>query len=114
MGMVHERSGRPVRYERNDSYFQWRNIDRIRETYSESEIVERLTETIETIEAYRTQFDAETPDDVSLIEISRTMSTEDAWEALSEWQTLEQRAAILDAARRGNSLPNGRSSRVDP
>ncbi|MDB2276591.1 hypothetical protein PM022_19120, partial [Halorubrum ezzemoulense] len=34
MGMVHRHNGRPVRYERNDSYFQWRRIDQIREEYS--------------------------------------------------------------------------------
>ena len=27
MGLVHRHDGRPVRYERNDAYFQWRRID---------------------------------------------------------------------------------------
>jgi len=27
------------------------------------------------------------------------MPTEDAWDALSEWKTLDRRAALLDAAR---------------
>ncbi|AXG09744.1 DUF7342 family protein [Haloplanus rubicundus] len=101
MGMVHRYGGRPVRYERNDAYFQWRRIDQIREGYSDQEIVGALSDAIEQIEEYRSQFDADDPDDVSLVEASRNMATEDAWEALSEWKTLERRAALLDAARRG-------------
>lgn len=100
MGMVHRHDGRPVRYERNDAYFQWRRIDRLREDYSKQEIVEALSEAIDQIEDYREQFDAADPADVSLVEASRDMATEEAWEALSEWKTLERRAALLDAARR--------------
>jgi hypothetical protein len=41
------------------------------------------------------------------------MSTEDAWEALSEWQTLEQRAALLDVARRDEPASDGTPSHID-
>ena len=113
MGMVHRHDGRPVRYERNDAYFQWRRIDRIREEYSEREIVEALSDTIEQIEAYRAQFDADTPDEVSLLETSREIATEEIWEVLSEWKTLERRAALLDAARRDHPALNSRSGHID-
>lgn len=102
IGLVHRHDGRPVRYERNDAYFQWRRIDRIREEYSDQEIVEALSDAIEQIEAYRSQFGASHPDDVSLVEASQDMATEDAWEALSEWETLERRVALLDEARRNH------------
>jgi predicted ArsR family transcriptional regulator len=113
MGLVHRHDGRPVRYERNDAYFQWRRIDRIREDYSEQEIVEALSDAVEQIEAYRKQFNADDPDDVSLIEASRDMATEDAWEALSEWKTLERRAALLDAARRDHSASGSTPGHID-
>jgi predicted ArsR family transcriptional regulator len=108
MGMVHRHDGRPVRYERNDAYFQWRRINRIREQYSEQEIVEALADALDQIDDYRDQFDADDPNDVSLVEASKEMSTEDAWEALSDWKTLEERAALLDAARR-DQPPAGRA-----
>ncbi len=113
MGMVHRHDGRPVRYERNDAYFQWRRIDQIREEYSKQEIGEALVDTLEQVDDYRAQFDAEHPDEVSLVDVTRekNMSTEAAWEALSEWETLERQAAHLDAARR-NDLVSG--SRPDP
>jgi predicted ArsR family transcriptional regulator len=115
MGMVQRHDGRPVRYERNDAYFQWRRIDRIREEYSEQEIVDALSDTLEQIEDYRTQFDATHPDEVSLVDATQeqNLSTEAAWEALSEWETLEQRAALLDAARRNNPVAGSKPGPVD-
>ena len=113
MGLVHRHDGRPVRYERNDAYFQWRRIDRIRERYSKQEIVEALEEAIAQVEEYRAQFDATAPEEVSLVEASRDMSTEAAWEALSEWETLERRAALLDAARRDQPATGRLSGPVD-
>ena len=103
MGMVRRYDGRPVRYERNDAYFEWRRINQIREEYSEAELVDLLSDVIDEIDTYRDRFDADSPDEVSLVDASRTTSTEAAWEALSEWETLERRAALLDAARRGDS-----------
>lgn len=113
MGLVHRHDGRPVRYERNDAYFQWRRIDRIRDEYSEQEIIEALSDAIERIEAYREQFGTDDPDAVSLVEASQNMATEDAWEALSEWETLERRASLLDAARRDYPASSGTPDRID-
>ncbi len=106
MGMVHRHDGRPVRYARNDAYFEWRRIDRIREEYSDQEIATALTDTLEQLEAYREQFGADHPDDVSLVAVTQDldMSTEAAWEALSEWKSLTKRAHLLDAARRDHPL----------
>ena len=113
MGMVHRHDGRPVRYERNDAYFQWRRIDRVREEYSEQEIVTALGDILEQLEDYRARFERGHPDEVSLVDATRAqdLSTEAVWEALSEWETLERRAALLDAARR-NDL--GFSRNPDP
>ncbi len=115
MGMVHRHDGHPVRYERNDAYFQWRRIDQIREEYSEQEIVDALGDTLEQIEDYRTQFDATHPDEVSLVNATQEhhISTEAAWEALSEWETLEKRAALLDEARRNNPVAGSKPDPVD-
>lgn len=113
MGLVHCHDSRPVRYERNGAYFQWRRIDRIRDEYSEQEIVEALSDTIEQIDEYREQFDAEDPDAVSFVEASQDMTTEDAWEALSEWKTLERRAALLDAARRDHPALDSTLGHID-
>ena len=113
MGVVHRHDGRPVQYERNDAYFQWRRINRIRGEYSEQEILELLSDTLQQLDEYRAEFDAEAPDDVSLVEASRDMPTEDAWEALSEWKTLERRATLLDAARRDHPITGHKPGHID-
>ena len=115
MGMVHRHDGRPVRYERNTAYFQWRRIDRVRKAYSDQEIVDALTGTIDEIEAHRTRFDAQHPDNVSIVDATREqeLSTEAVWEALSEWETLERRAALLDAARRNGPVSGRKPGPVD-
>jgi len=115
MGMVSRYDGRPIRYTRNNAYLRWRRVDRIREEYSKEEIVDALGDTIERIEDYRTQFDAEHPDEVSLVDATRErdLSTEAVWEALSEWKTLERRAELLDAARRTDPVAGNSSGPVD-
>jgi hypothetical protein len=112
MGIVRELPGRPVRYERNESYLQWRRVEQIREQYSESEIVERLKDTLDAAGEYRDQFDAASPNEVSLVDASRDGEIEDIWEAVSEWKTLEERAALLDAAR-GDERSSRRDGRVN-
>ena len=113
MGMVREHPGRPVRYERNDSYLRWRRIEQIREQYSEEEIIAELKETLEALKKYREQFDAEDPSGVSLVDASRESTVEEAWDALSDWKTLEQRAELLDAARRDESASSGNVGHIN-
>lgn len=115
LGLVSREDGRPVRYERNDAYFEWRRINRLREEYSEQELVQALADVLDRIDDYRAQFDAEHPDDVSLVSVTREqeLSTEQAWEALSEWATLEQRAALLDAARRDGPIAGSTPRNID-
>ncbi|QCC56457.1 DUF7342 family protein [Natronorubrum bangense] len=112
MGMTREISGRPVRYERNESYLQWRRVEQIREQYSETEIVKELKETMKQLEEYRAQFDADSPEDVSLMDSTEEASVEEVWEALSEWKTLKHRAELLDTARQNGNLSSG-GAKVD-
>jgi len=113
MGMVREIEGRPTRYERNESYWRWRRVEQIREEYSDEELVEALSETMDAIAEYRNRFDAESPRDVSLTENDSGTAVEERWEALSEWATLERRAELLDTARRDESAPGGSVGRID-
>ncbi len=112
MGMTREIPGRPVRYERNESYLRWRRIEQIREQYSESDIVKELKETMAQLEEYRARFNADSPDEVSLVDDAGESSVEEVWEAVSEWKTLERRAELLDTARQ-NGHPSSGGARVD-
>lgn len=113
MGVVREHSGRPVKYERNDSYLQWRRVEEIRSQLSDEEIGQELMDVLAEIEAYRDRFDAAAPGDVSLLERSRDEPVEETWKAVSEWKTLRRRAELLEAARRDGSVSSGGAGRVD-
>lgn len=113
MGMVREIEGRPVQYERNESYLRWRRIEQIRAEYPDSEIVDALTETLEQLSAYESQFDADHPGAVSLVAASEELTVEEAWHALSEWRTLQRRAALLDAALQDDTTSGERVEGVD-
>lgn len=114
-GIVREHEGRPVRYERNESYLRWRRIEAIRREYTETELVAELEGAIERLREYRERFDAERPADVSLLGIDETdeRPLADVWEELSQWQTLRRRAELLDAARREEFTGKGSSRRID-
>lgn len=112
LGLVQKQTGRPVRYERNESFLRWRRIERIRNQYSDKGIVNELQKVMDAIQEYQDQFGVEDPDQVSLKEVSKETTVEDAWEALSEWQTLERRADMLDAARR-DANPSRRGSSIN-
>lgn len=113
MGMVREIEGRPIQYERNDSYLRWRRIEQIRAEYPDSEIVDALTETLEQLAAYESQFDADHPGAVSLVDASEELTVEEAWHALSEWRTLRRRVALLDAALQDDTVAGERVGSVD-
>lgn len=113
MGIVREHAGRPVRYERNNSYLSWRRVERIRQEYTEREIVEELEDALAELEEYRDRYDASSPDELSLVELSLERPVEELWEELSAWKTVERRAELLDAARRDESPSGGSLGRAD-
>lgn len=113
MGLVREHEGRPVRYERSQSYLRWRRIEQIRADYSEDEIVLELQRTLDAVAEYRERFDANDPDAISLLDAESGMDAETTWEALSAWKTAKKRAELLDAARRVNPAEEGRTGRID-
>lgn len=105
MGIAEEHEGRPVRYERSESFLRWRRVESIRREYSQTEIVDRLAETVDEIASYRDRFDADTPAAVSLADGDDGAAVAERWEALSRWRTLTERARLLDAARRDTTQP---------
>ena len=101
MGVARESPGRPVRYERNDSYLRWRRREHVRSSLSDEEIAEELAKTLEGIEEYRVKYDAGSPEEVSLLGVAESSDeVESVWRDLSDWKTLERRAETLDEARR--------------
>lgn len=104
IGVVRKFAGRPVRYQMNRNYLRWRRVERLRNEYTERELIERLSEMDEIVETYRKQFGASSPADVSLTEHAdeRGRDTESVWNDLSDWKTAEVRRALLESAIQSN------------
>ncbi len=100
MGIVKEFSGRPTRYEVNRNFIRWRRVEKLRNEYTESELIERLTNTDERVQEYRSRFDADSPADVSITRLADETGkdTESVWEEIGDWKTAETRRALLEAA----------------
>jgi hypothetical protein len=100
IGVVREFTGRPTRYQVNRNYLRWRRVDKLRNEYTQSELIERLTKMDEQIQEFREQFDVDSPADVSLTQhAERTgRGTEAVWMDLGEWKSAETRRALLEAA----------------
>jgi DNA-binding Lrp family transcriptional regulator len=112
-GIVRENPGRPDRYELNRSYLRWRRIERIQTEHTDEEIVDELETALTALDDYREQFAARDPKEVSLLEVADADEVAEVWETLSEWNTVQKRAELLDAARRDTLNAGGTTDRID-
>jgi predicted ArsR family transcriptional regulator len=64
MGVAKKMGNEPVTYGRNDSYLEWRNIDRLQREYTIEELNNRLSELSHTISSFQETYEAETPGEV--------------------------------------------------
>ena len=64
MGVAKKIGDDPVTYGRNDSYLEWRNIDRLQREYTIEELNDRLSELSDTISSFQETYEAEMPGEV--------------------------------------------------
>ena len=99
IGVVEPVSESPLTYVRNESYFEWRRRNRLKDL-SGDELHETLTELTDRESAFRERFDAGSPAAVDAFDHADYDDLEDVWLALSEWHTLRARIDRLEAVRR--------------
>lgn len=104
IGMVQEYTGRPTRYQTNRNYLRWRRIERLRNEYTERELIDKITDIDDIVETHRNEFGASSPTEVSLTEHADETgrATEAVWNDLNDWKTAELRRALLEAALQSN------------
>ncbi|SNR69996.1 hypothetical protein SAMN06266787_11213 [Halorubrum ezzemoulense] len=98
IGVVEVVSETPLTYTRNESYFEWRQRNRL-ENRSSSELQELLSELTTREREFRDQFGVDAPDKVDALEHADFDDVETVWLDLSEWQTVRERIARLEAVR---------------
>ena len=100
MGVAEHRSGRPARYRRNDSYFEWKRIDSLAREHSPDELQERLDDLITEDNAFQDEYGVPDPDAVSTADLPAEDhdALQERWADLSEWRTVRRDIRLVRRA----------------
>jgi DNA-binding transcriptional regulator GbsR (MarR family) len=108
LGIVIRHEGRPVRYERNDDYFEWRRVNELAREHTVEELQTRVSELTDRIEAYRDTYDADSPAEVDVLEFDAEQ-VEEVYAELGDWATAVEERRVHERARRkaaGSTAPS--------
>jgi len=98
LGIVIHHDGRPARYERNDDYFEWRRVNELANVHTVEELQARVSDLTDQIEAYREEYDADSPGDVDVLEFDAER-VDDVYADLGDWATAIEERRLHERAR---------------
>jgi DNA-binding transcriptional regulator GbsR (MarR family) len=108
LGIVIKHEGRPVRYERNDDYFEWRRVNELARENTVDELQTRVSELTARLEDYRDEYGANSPAEIDVLEFDPER-IDDVYVDLSDWATAIEERALYERARRkaaGSTAPS--------
>ncbi|ELY38863.1 DUF7342 family protein [Natronorubrum tibetense] len=108
LGIVIRHEGRPVRYERNDDYFEWRRVNELARENTVDELQARVSELTGQIEAYRDEYAVDSPAEVNVLEFDAER-VDDVYVELGDWATVLEERRLHERARRkaaGSTAPS--------
>jgi DNA-binding transcriptional regulator GbsR (MarR family) len=108
LGIVIRHEGRPVRYERNDDYFEWRRVNELARENTVDELQGRVSELTDRIEAYRDEYGADSPAEVDVLEFDAGQ-VDDVYLELGDWATIIEERRLHERARRKATGPTAPS-----
>ncbi|ELY97429.1 DUF7342 family protein [Natrialba asiatica] len=98
LGIVIRHEGRPVRYERNDDYFEWRRVNKLARENTVDELQAHVSELTDRIEEYRGEYGVDSPAEVDVLEFDAER-IDDVYVELSNWATLIEERRLHERAR---------------
>ena len=98
LGIVIHHDGRPARYERNDDYFEWRRVNALANVHPVEELQARVSDLTDQIEAYREEYDADSPGGVDVLEYDAER-VDDVYADLGDWATALEERRLHERAR---------------
>ena len=107
LGIVIRHEGRPVRYERNDDYFEWRRINELAQEHTVEELQAHVSALTDRIVAYRDEYGADSPADVDVLEFDAAR-VDDVYVDLGDWATAIEERRLHERARQkaaGSTAP---------
>jgi predicted transcriptional regulator len=108
LGVATRHEGRPVTYERNDAYFEWRRVNDLAAAHSASELRDRVADLAERIEAYQREYDATHPGAVDALDAEGDI--DGIYADLNDWTTALRERRLHERARRQAADTGGRAS----
>lgn len=108
LGIALRHEGRPVRYERNDDYFEWRRVSELARKNTVEELQASVSELTDRIEMYRDEYDADSPADVDVLEFDAEQ-IDDIYVDLGDWATAIEERRLHERARRKAAGPTAPS-----
>ncbi|MFH5801269.1 transcriptional regulator [Haladaptatus sp. CMAA 1911] len=108
LGIVIHHEGRPVRYERNNDYFEWRRVNILARENTVDELQAHVSELTNRIEEYRDKYNADSPAEVNALEFDATQ-IDDVYVDLGDWATAIEERHLNERARRkvaGSTAPS--------
>lgn len=108
LGIVIRHEGRPVGYERNDDYFEWRRVNELARENTVEELQARVSELTDRIEEYRDEYGANSPAEVDVLEFDAGR-VDDVYVDLGDWATVIEERRLHERARRkaaGSTAPS--------
>lgn len=96
----------PATYERNESYFRWRHLNRLSEL-TEEEFNERLRELLSEHESYKNKYGVETPEELDPLDYDEFGDAERVWLDISNWKAVRNEIRDLRRAQHGDVVDEG-------
>lgn len=98
-GIVQQDTENPDTFSRNESYFRWKRINRLRRETTREERTERLEELTRQERAFKNRYGVEGPEEMDALDHVDYDDVERVWMEISEWHTLRQRIRDLELVR---------------
>jgi len=108
LGIVVRHEGRPVRYERNDDYFEWRRVNELARGNTVDELQGRVSALTDRIEEYRDEYGADSPAEADVLEFDPER-IDDVYVDLGDWATAIEERRLHERARRKAADPTAPS-----
>ena len=108
LGIVIRHEGRPVRYERNNDYFEWRRVNGLVQENTVEELQVYVSELTDRIEEYRDDYNADSPAEINVLEFDAAQ-IDDVYVDLGDWATAVEERRLHERARRkaaGSKAPS--------
>ncbi|MFC4360305.1 helix-turn-helix domain-containing protein [Halobium salinum] len=106
IGLLTRVTDNPETFRRNESYFEWRRLNRLSELSNE-EYTERLKELLSEHESYQDKYGVEKPDDIDPLNYGDHGDAEQVWLDLNNWEAVRTEIRDLRRSRPDETVDEG-------